>query len=229
MRIIFEEFKGFFPIVKCFELNLYVGSRLHIEEYRNNSFQKVNLCNVRQNLGTLSLVKGVLLCGSKDIMHYHGNTVSDSTLNEKGDNSISFLTNLFPVISHFCQGPIKLHYHAFSLLQSWYKKLVISLSDDKQLILPRKNCGTDIFDTTLNLVFLNWDSPVEDVPVIVGDVFKLLLESWNIIVKKDRGNIGRDIPSEVLEKLMKKPWYIKGKYRIFVAVLPYLNDEQVSY
>lgn len=172
----------------------------------------------KRSLGAVCLVKGIVACSSTELLCYHGNNQSNL-----------FITDLFPVIIGYCSGPINLHFHSFNLLLSWFKKLSICLALGE--LFHFEDIGRcDIFSHTLNLVYLNWDSPVDDVAELVGEIFRLLLECWNTIAAKHKislNDIDNDLAGKALSKLETTPWYVKGKYRILAVLLSYMDQEKI--
>lgn len=81
-----------------------------------------------------------------------------------------------------------------------------------------------ILKSSWELVMLNWDSPVEDVPEIVVEIFNQLMTLWEA-VKCELPNFADNI----LKVLQETPWFVKGKYRILGMLLKYVSLEQVGY
>ncbi|XP_033735737.1 thyroid adenoma-associated protein homolog isoform X2 [Pecten maximus] len=184
---------------------------------RHTSSDQIN-ASYRKSLGAICLVKGIVACSSTELLCYHGNNQSNT-----------FITDLFPVIVGYCCGPINLHFHSFSLLLSWYKKCSICLTKNDNFHVECIE-RSDIFSQTLNLVYLNWDSPVEDVAEIVGEIFRMMLECWNTITTKNKtspNNIDNDLSGKALSKLETTPWYVKGKYRILAVLLSYVDQDKI--
>ncbi|XP_021346586.1 uncharacterized protein LOC110445988 isoform X1 [Mizuhopecten yessoensis] len=172
----------------------------------------------RKSLGPVCLLKGVIACTSAETLCHHAD-----------NQSSTFITDVFPVIIGYCSGPINLHFHSFSLLLSWFKKFSMCLLQSTNFHIECLE-GNDIFSKTLNLVYLNWDSPVEDVADIVGEVFRMLLGCWSTIATKYKTRLtdfDNDLPGGALSKLETTPWYVKGKYRILAILLSYTDQEQI--
>ncbi|KAL5009336.1 hypothetical protein ScPMuIL_014917 [Solemya velum] len=72
-------------------------------------------CMDTKNIGCLSLLNGIIACGSDKILHYSHDKL--------------FYLQLFHQVVSLCEGPVTLHYHAFHLLLLWYKKLKKVLKD----------------------------------------------------------------------------------------------------
>ncbi|KAJ8308353.1 hypothetical protein KUTeg_013227 [Tegillarca granosa] len=167
------------------------------------------------SLGQLSLLKGVVACSDTKVLSYK-------------KSSECYIVRLFSVIYKFCKGPVIFQYQAFNLLCLYFKRLY-KLATDKDLTLNIFADNVNIVELTLELVWLNWDSPVEDVPDFVIQTFTLLLELWAF--ENENINISKrkllNLPEIALLKIMNMAWYTKGKYLIFSAILPYINSNQV--
>ncbi|XP_060068955.1 thyroid adenoma-associated protein homolog isoform X2 [Ylistrum balloti] len=172
----------------------------------------------RKSLGPVCLVKGMVACSSAELLCYQGENQSNI-----------FITDLYPVMIGYCTGPINLHFHSFSLLLSWFKKFSMCLSQSENFHIGKLEISA-IFPQTLTLVYLNWDSPVEDVAEIVGEIFRMLLECWDTTSTKhktSRKELDNDLPESVLSKLETTPWYVKGKYRILAILLSHMDQEKI--
>lgn len=152
----------------------------------------------KSTIGHIAFMKGVLSCGSM--------------LMQNG----SFVQKSFEEIIKFCNGSISVHYHAFCSLEQFYNKIPTSVSS---MIIP------DMLSTTIDIIWLNWDSPVQDVPQIVIRIFSTMLHVWQNLYKL---SFCHDIIPDVLSRLHKISWYVKGQYRILGALLPYVDSNQVS-
>ena len=168
----------------------------------DNLFIKDTQCEQDQHskptIGHIALMKGVLSCGSMPMQNG------------------TFVQKCFEEIIKFCNGPISVHYHAFCTLEQFYNKIKTSVSG---IIIP------DMLSTTIDTIWLNWDSPVQDVPQIVVRIFSTMLHVWQNLYKL---SLCHDIIPDVLSRLHKISWYVKGQYRILSALLPYVDSKQVS-
>jgi hypothetical protein len=115
-------------------------------------------------LGPVSLIRGMVACGRTDILFADSQACA-------GDTKMLF-EQLYQYIFILCKGDITLHYQAFQILLLWYTKLTKSPSSVESSSL------TSILESTLDLVVLNWDSPVEDVPEAVVDIFACMMTAW---------------------------------------------------
>ncbi|XP_060555360.1 tRNA (32-2'-O)-methyltransferase regulator THADA-like [Ruditapes philippinarum] len=159
-------------------------------------------------LGPVSLIRGMVACGRTDILFADSQACA-------GDTKMLF-KQLYQYISILCKGDITLHYQAFQILLLWYAKLTKSPSSVESSSL------TSILESTLDLVVLNWDSPVEDVPEAVVDIFACMMTAW-LKVKDDMP----DFPSKILDNLLRTQWYVKGRYRILAVLLNYLDPVKI--
>ena len=116
-------------------------------------------------LGPVALIRGLVACGRTDILFAN----SPSSTGESG----TLFDQLYQYISILCKGDITLHYQAFQILLLWYTKLTKSSSSEEE-----SNNLTSTLESTLDLVVLNWDSPVEDVPEAVVDIFACMMTIW---------------------------------------------------
>lgn len=159
-------------------------------------------------IGCLSLLNGIVACGCDKILHY----------SQDGD---LFYFQLFKQICSHCEGPVSFHYHAFHLLLLWYKKLKATLKD-----LRKKNISSEtihhIFTKTLQLIWLNWGSPVEDVPGLVTDIFRFLMDAASMVLMLSK------MIEIVFDKMTLTPWFVKGKYRVLSILQHYVGIEQVT-
>lgn len=171
------------------------------------------------SLGQLSLVKGLVACSDTKVLSYKRNCEC-------------YIVRLFSVIYNFCKGPVIFQYQAFNLLSLYFKKLH-KLAMDKNVTLNVFADNVNIVELTLELVWLNWDSPVEDVPGFVMQTFTLLLDLWAFENENENVDILKrellNLPEIALSKIMNMAWYTKGKYLIFSAILPYIDSNQVSH
>ncbi|XP_053378455.1 thyroid adenoma-associated protein homolog [Mercenaria mercenaria] len=163
-------------------------------------------------LGPISLIRGVVACGRTDILF------ADCSVN-KGTSQLLF-EHLFEYICVLCRGDITLHYQAFQILLLWYTKLTKTPSSLEKIIST--NNITSTLESTLEIVVLNWDSPVEDVPEAVVDIFSCMMSVWETM--KDAVP---DFPSSILKLLLSTQWYVKGRYRILAVLLKYVDAQKV--
>ena len=186
-------------------------------------------------LGSLALIRGCVACGRKEFLSFNSawsenNLAEDSghitdqkllkdELNSKCVEEIMFI-KLFRYICTVCEGDITVHYHAFQVLLLWFSRMTKLISTLESSI---DNNFTSICEITLHLVLLNMDSPIEDVPEAVMEIFGHLLGIWNRFRDK-----GPDLPGIVLEKIMNTHWYVKGRYRLLSTLLKYTDTEKVG-
>ena len=186
-------------------------------------------------LGPLSLIRGCVACGRKEFLSFKslcrenevdvepGCSTDKNLMTEKmNSNCVDEITfiKLFRYICTLCEGDITVHYHAFQVLLMWFSRLTKLISTFESSIVDN---FTSICKSTLHLVLLNMDSPIEDVPEAVVDIFGYLLGVWSQF--KDKGP---DLPNVVLRKIMNTHWYVKGRYRLLSTLLKYTDTEKVS-
>lgn len=162
--------------------------------------------------GPVALLRGVVSCGNKDIL------LADGVV--PMDESPILFQQMYQYICVLCQGDITLHYQAFQILLLWYARLtkIPSILESKIL----KSHFTSTSESTWNLVMLNWDSPVEDVPEAVVDIFSNMMSVWE--TAKD---IEPHFPQRILKTLLSAQWYVKGKYRILASLLKFVDAQKV--
>ena len=151
------------------------------------------------NMRNIAIMKGILSCGSHLLQNQH------------------FVKKCFDEIVWFCQGPMSLHYHAFSTLEQFLKLL----HSETNVTLWNID---DMTSATIDLVWLNWGSPVQDVPQTVTRIFTAVLQIWYHHYKHSRCS---DIIAGLLSRLQTISWYVKGQYRILGALVPYVESKQV--
>lgn len=169
-------------------------------------------------LGAIAMVKGILACASDDCLAFHSK------------DSVPFCVELFSEVHEFCMGPLSLRYHAFSLLQTWFTKFLHLVSSEA--VQSKDFIESCLIKKTLDIVWLNWDSPVDDVSELASESLKCLFEVWEVAHKeKDWKNTEDpdDFYSSIFLKLMSVPWYIKGQYKVMSALVPYVGSHYVSF
>ena len=177
-------------------------------------------------IGALSLIRGCVTCGSKQFLSCQfpdsGTSGQKHSLNNPHGNSEteSAFIKLFHYTCILCEGDITIHYHAFQLLLLWFSRLTKFISTMESSIV---NNFTSIYESSLRLVLLNMDSPVEDVPEAVVEIFGHLLGVW----EQFRGQ-QPDLPQKVLKKILSTHWYVKGRYRLLSTLLKYVDSEKVK-
>ena len=152
-----------------------------------------------------------------------GCSTEEKLMKEKvNSNCVEEITfiKLFHYICTLCEGDITIHYHAFQVLLMWFSRLTKLISTLESSIADN---FTSICKSTLHLVLLNMDSPIEDVPEAVVEIFGYLLGGWSRF--KDKGP---DLPNMVLLKIINTHWYVKGRYRLLSTLLKYTDTEKVS-
>ncbi|KAL3874710.1 hypothetical protein ACJMK2_037685 [Sinanodonta woodiana] len=197
-----------------------------------------------KNLGALSILRGMVVCGKSEILlhtsilsneqatllessthsalhHQHclsANRISECTQQTTNESTV-FHLKLFTPVAIFCKGEITLQYQAFQLLPLWYKRL-------KKLSASSDLNGLDlssIFNQTLELIWLNWDSPVED----AAESVKTVLESMMDMVQSVPGKYS-DLSDRILNKLVQTSWYIKGRYRVLGCLMKYMDTAKYT-
>ncbi|XP_062621565.1 tRNA (32-2'-O)-methyltransferase regulator THADA-like [Saccostrea cucullata] len=196
--------------------NIFQGSRSHVSSYEDlmteGEIEEHSLLQLR--LGAIAMVKGMLACASDSCLAFHSK------------DSVPFCVELFSVVHEFCMGPISLRYHAFNLLQTWFNKFLHLVSSE--LIESENFIDSCLNKKTIDVVWLNWDSPVEDVSELAADSLKCLFEVWQVAhqeKKTEDGDEAHQFYSSILLKLKSVPWYIKGQYKVMSALMPYLGSQ----
>ncbi|XP_061173032.1 tRNA (32-2'-O)-methyltransferase regulator THADA-like [Saccostrea echinata] len=196
--------------------NIFQGSRSHVSSYEElmaeGEIEEHSLLQLR--LGAIAMVKGMLACASDICLAFHSK------------DSVPFCVELFSVVHEFCMGPISLRYHAFNLLQTWFNKFLHLVSSE--LIQSEDFIDSCLNKKTLDVVWLNWDSPVDDVSELAADSLKCLFEVWQVAHKEKKMEDDNDphkFYSSILQKLKSVPWYIKGQYKVMSALVPYLGSQ----
>lgn len=156
-------------------------------------------------LGSLSLIRGMVSCGREDIL------LSKAKYQ---NNETSLFHELFQYIFILCQGDITLHYQAFNICLLWYTRLTKIASTCESLIVNSKFTST--LESTLDLVILNWDSPVEDVPEAVVDTFTFMMSVWERI----KGTLVDIIRPFSISQVMPELYYILGNSRTYKSSEP---------
>lgn len=128
------------------------------------------MCSLTSSkLGPVSVIRGLVSCGNTDLL------LAEIPLST--EESTVIFQQIFQFICILCQGDITLHYQAFQILLLWYTRLTKLPSRLERKTLMSQ--FTSILESTLNLVMLNWDSPVEDVPEAVVDTFSCMMSVWD--------------------------------------------------
>ena len=175
-----------------------------------------------------------MACGKKDFLAFRSVETENDNVHDpssykkfmeenfdsKSVGEIIFI-KLFHYICTLCEGDITLHYHAFQVLLLWFSRLTKLISTLESSIVAN---FTSICGRTLHLVLLNMDSPIEDVPEAVVEIFGLLLGIWSHFKEQ-----GTDLPNIVLQKIMSTHWYVKGRYRLLSTLLKYTDIEKVRW
>lgn len=163
------------------------------------------------------MVKGMLACSSDECLAFHSKEY------------VPFCVELFTVAHEYCTGPISIRYHAFNLLQIWFSKFLHLISSD--VVQCKDFIQSYLMRTTLDIVRLNWDSPVDDVSELATGSLKCLFEVWEM-AHKERNRKSSEDPdsfySSILLKLKSVPWYIKGQYKVMSVLVPYIGSHNVS-
>ncbi|XP_052768692.1 thyroid adenoma-associated protein homolog isoform X2 [Mya arenaria] len=194
---------------------------------RSREFIIAHLSSVTsRTLGPVALLRGLVTCGNTDILlarmgNGETSVLSPESLQTEAGHlqSQTFMTELFSYIHTLCQGDLTIHFQAFQILSLWYIRLTKFLTSQQDV-----DIGTTLVtiqESTLNLVVLNWDSPVADVPEAVVEVFTSMMTVWVSL----KGEMP-DFPANVASMLMSTPWHVKGKYRVWAAALKYCQPEQ---
>lgn len=176
------------------------------------------------HLGPLAFLRGVVACGSQDLLvselssFYLENDLAGSGNDQKSTEL--FVFQLWLYIHVLCEGDITLHYHAFQILSLWFSRVVKLTSLLKSSNVGRK-CAYMV-RRAWELVMLNWDSPVEDVPEIVVEIFGYVMTMWEFAKSEIP-----DFAHEVLGLIQETPWFVKGKYRVFGVLLSFVDTEKV--
>ncbi|KAL4237396.1 hypothetical protein ACF0H5_002114 [Mactra antiquata] len=212
--IVVRSFLNLLHHVLCSEKKFNVQSLQDTSEdtsYHNTLKTKLTECT-SHNIGPVAILRGIVACGNSDILFLdcsHGN-----------QKTVPFFYKLFEYILVLCEADLTVHYQAFLMLQIWYSRLD-KISSTLESSLNGFN-STSILESSWSIVLLNWDSPVEDVPEIVVNVFTSMMSVWARI--KD---LHVEFPDYVLKNLLNTPWYVKGKYRILAALLKYVDLDKV--
>ena len=164
------------------------------------------------DMGPIALLRGIVACGNQNMLISTNMTLG--ALNSTEPN----LFQIWPYIQSLCQGDLTVHYQSFQILALWFARVLKSTSS-----LKSEHQMTTILKSSWELVVLNWDSPVEDVPELIVDIFTQAMTLWGF-VKQDMPTFADDI----LKITQDTPWFVKGKYRIFAVLLKYINLDQVS-
>ncbi|KAK3600906.1 hypothetical protein CHS0354_013283 [Potamilus streckersoni] len=194
-------------------------------------------------LGALSLLRGMVVCGKAEILlhtcilsneqaaflessnqgavhHQHclsANRNSEYTQQTTNESTV-FHLKLFAPVAIFCKGEITLQYQAFQLLLLWYRRLKkMSANSD----FNRYNLSL-VFNQTLELIWLNWDSPVEDAAESVETVLESMMDMAQSVPEKYC-----DLANRILNKLVQTSWYIKGRYRILGCLMKFMDTSKV--
>lgn len=150
----------------------------------------------------IAIIKGILSCESVLLQ------------NE------TFLWQCFQQIITLCKGSVSFHYmyYAFCTLEQLFSKLL-------SLTYPFNdfNNTADMISMTTDIVWLNWYSPVRDIPQIIMWIFSSLLHIWHHFYKQFQSH---DIIPGLL-RLQRTTWYVRGQYGILSALLPYVNIEKI--
>lgn len=182
-------------------------------------------------IGSLSLIRGCVNCSRKEVLSYKApssETCTDESFDQKQlTDSLTLIYekhNIFFKLFHYicllCEGDITIHYHAFQVLVLWFSRLTKLASSQESSIVSN---FTSVWERAIYLVLLNMDSPIEDVPEAVVEIFGYLLGVWNEYKDRRPGLL-----ETVLEKIMSCPWYVKGKYRLLSILLKYTDSDKVS-
>lgn len=197
----------------------YTGSRSHVSSFdevmAEGEIEEHSL--LQHRLGAIAMVKGMLACSSDECLAFHSKEY------------VPFCVELFTVAHEYCIGPISIRYHAFNLLQIWFSKFLHLISSD--VVQCKDFIQSYLMRTTLDIVRLNWDSPVDDVSELATGSLKCLFEVWEM-AHKERNRKSSEDPdsfySSILLKLKSVPWYIKGQYKVMSVLVPYIGSHNVS-
>ena len=204
---------------KCTSDLNFAGSISHVSSFdeliTEGEIEEHSLLQLR--LGAVAMVKGMLACASDKCLAFHSREY------------VPFCVELFTEVHEYCMGPISLRYHAFNLLQTWFSKFLHLVSTDA--VQCKNFIQSYLMRKTLDIVWLNWDSPVDDVSELATGSLKSLFEVWEV-AHKDQGRLSGKDPSpfysSILLKLKSVAWYMKGQYRVMSALVPYVGSEFVS-
>uniref|UniRef100_K1PGZ0 Thyroid adenoma-associated protein n=1 Tax=Magallana gigas TaxID=29159 RepID=K1PGZ0_MAGGI len=198
--------------------NIFQGSRSHVSSFdevmAEGEIEEHSL--LQQRLGAIAMVKGMLACSSDECLAFHSKEY------------VPFCVELFTVVHEYCMGPISIRYHAFNLLQIWFSKFLHLISSDA--IQCKDFIQSYLMRTTLDIVRLNWDSPVDDVSELATGSLKYLFEVWEMAHKEKDRKSSKDpdsFYSSILLKLKSVPWYIKGQYKVMSALVPYVGSHYI--
>lgn len=112
----------------------------------------------------IALIKEVLSCGNQIL--------------ENG----AFVIECFHEIIKFCRGPLSFHYHAFNTLE----QLLNTVLQVVATVIKASSADTDFTSAipkiVSEIVWLNWDSPVQDVPQIVIKIFLQCYNYGNMVI-----------------------------------------------
>lgn len=161
---------------------------------------------VRHTTGHLALLRGILT---------HWNIFFKKT---------SFLIFCFEEVMELCIGSLSMHYHAFTTLEQLLSKVLHLLPSITTADIV--HVSSSIINVVIKTVFLNWDSPVQDVPQIVIRIFSLMLQIWQHTYKLGSCH---DIIPDLLSHLQSVAWNVKGQYRVISALVPFVDTEKVCY
>nr|XP_022333463.1 thyroid adenoma-associated protein homolog [Crassostrea virginica]XP_022333464.1 thyroid adenoma-associated protein homolog [Crassostrea virginica] len=196
--------------------NVFQGSISHVSSFdeliTEGEIEEHSLLQLR--LGAVAMVKGMLACASDKCLAFHSREY------------VPFCVELFTEVHEYCMGPISLRYHAFNLLQTWFSKFLHLVSTDA--VQCKNFIQSYLMKKTLDIVWLNWDSPVDDVSELATGSLKHLFEVWEVAHKDQDRLSGKDpspFYSSILLKLKSVAWYIKGQYRVMSALVPYVGSQ----
>ncbi|CAC5396754.1 unnamed protein product [Mytilus coruscus] len=185
-----------------------LGEDLIIDVFSINKIQSVEDIPNKPTTGHIALIKGMLSCGNKILQNG------------------AFVLKCFHKIINICRGPLSFHYHAFNSLEQLLSQVlqivtvIKVLSADAELMsaIPK------IVSETIDIVWLNWDSPVQDVPQIVIKIFSGMLQLWQHGYK----HCGcHDIIPDLLSRLRNMSWYVKSQYRIISVLLSFMDSQLI--
>ncbi|XP_052103689.1 thyroid adenoma-associated protein homolog, partial [Mytilus californianus] len=185
-----------------------LGEDLIIDVFSINKSQSEEDIPNKPTTGHIGIIKGMLSCGNKILQNG------------------AFVLKCFHKIINFCRGPLSFHYHAFNSLEQLLSQVlqivtvIKVLSADAELMsaIPK------IVSETIDIVWLNWDSPVQDVPQIVIRIFSGMLQIWQHGYK----HCGcHDIIPDLLSRLRNMSWYVKSQYRIISVLLSFMDSQLI--
>ncbi|XP_070578170.1 tRNA (32-2'-O)-methyltransferase regulator THADA-like [Ptychodera flava] len=166
---------------------------------------------------TLVLLKAMLTCLDKELL------VADVMLEGK---KMRFLFDvLFPEVCKVCKNVTKVQFHSFQVLMLWLQCVRNSIHQ----VYRDQNHPSRVFTkdckyttTVLQLVWENWENPIDGVVDCIKASFSELLEIYS-----EESRLCKEVDNTFYDdlsvRLVNTPWHVKGKYGPLCSLISYIG------